>query len=218
MRLLPTIEWDLSGSVSAGMGGFRSRAGVVQMQMRLLEQVKVETSVLEMLKERGLLRYCDGCWRWRWRKEKEKPLVHLLARPGEATTAAEVHAQLLLADAAPRARSKGTALLPRSRILAVASAWPSSASILYCRTLPVLSFDEVCAPSLSCSVTSDDLRFYCRKTEKKAQCAQLWSVVPLCIRMRVGAYTSTLVTPGWAASPAGLVLNSWGMETRLSAE
>ena len=39
------------------MGGFRSRVGVVQVmqvQTRLLEKVKVdETSVLEMLKERG---------------------------------------------------------------------------------------------------------------------------------------------------------------------
>ena len=52
-----TIEWGPSDSVSAGMGGFRSRVGVVQVmqvQTRLLEKVKVdETSVLEMLKERG---------------------------------------------------------------------------------------------------------------------------------------------------------------------
>ena len=52
-----TIEWGPSDSVSAGMGGFRSRVGVVQvmqMQTRLLEKVKDdETSVLEMLKERG---------------------------------------------------------------------------------------------------------------------------------------------------------------------
>ena len=204
MRLLPTIEWDLSGSVSAGMGGFRSRAGVVQMQMRLLEQVKVETSVLEMLKERGLLRYCDGCWRWRWRKEKEKPLVHLLARPGEATTAAEVHAQLLLADAAPRARSKGTALLPRSRILAVASAWPSSASILYCRTLPVLSFNWSAlprCPALSRRMTSV-FTVGRRRRRPSARSFGLSSLcVSVCVWARIHQHSSLLdglpLPPAW---------------------
>ena len=62
--------------------------------------------------------------------------MHLLGRLGEATTAAEVHAQLLADAPAIRAHLKGTALSsPRSKILAMASAWLSS---VYLRATCVL--------------------------------------------------------------------------------
>lgn len=64
--------------------------------------------------------------------------MHLLGRLGQATTAAEVHAQLLADAPAIRAHLKGTALSsPRSKILAMAmaSAWLSS---VYLRAACVL--------------------------------------------------------------------------------